>query len=370
MSRYSSSRGLWFNEWWAAFLLLAVACCPLRADELSDRAASFWKPSAFKCKSANLVFPSKYSSLDPDHCDDGDMTLFNGLLCASGEEDGCTAVANSQQHTGQDKGRWWRSPRQIGWESTNGHGVSFSPDQALGVLLYVITTKNGSAFDDWVNWINNHRQSVSRKQATELLESVKASQLIIQLATAALMSLPPHPTYCTDDHDLRCALRPIDCELINAVGASLDRHTDVCRDYLFLNDLSAIAKTAGLPLLDVLTTAGARLNDLDYPLHLAAVELFLQTKMQAKGVLLPFAKETFYERDNQNPFFAYLAGKTAVARSLILKEPAPQCPTRESPSSGEPQQWSWERPSSKREWRHSMYWDCIFMANILSKADQ
>src|SRR5471030_3007717 len=74
-----------------AFLIVGlIKPGPARADELSDRAA-FWreKGSAYFCEVGPLKFPSKFSSGDSAHCDDGDMTLFNGLLCASGEQAGC-----------------------------------------------------------------------------------------------------------------------------------------------------------------------------------------------------------------------------------------------------------------------------------------
>ena len=47
------------------------------------------------------------------NCDDGDMTMFNGLLCASGEKSGCAAVQSAQDPSG----RFYRSPHQKGvWE--------------------------------------------------------------------------------------------------------------------------------------------------------------------------------------------------------------------------------------------------------------
>ena len=35
-----------------------------------------------------------------------------------------------------------------------GADVSFSPDQALGVELYIVTTRDKSAFDIWVAWLD------------------------------------------------------------------------------------------------------------------------------------------------------------------------------------------------------------------------
>jgi hypothetical protein len=57
-------------------------------------------------------------------CDPGDATIFNGILCFSGEELGCTAVKKAMD----SDGRVWRSPWFIGKDKFD----SFSRDQFLG----------------------------------------------------------------------------------------------------------------------------------------------------------------------------------------------------------------------------------------------
>lgn len=347
------------------FSLIALSISyPANADALSDRNA-FWKERAFLCEAGAVKFPSKYSSTDPSHCDDGDMTLFNGLLCSSGEQSGCDAVALSQEHSGKDKGRWWRSPRRVGWEYSNGqHDVSFSPDQALGVLHYIVRTGNVSAFDEWTSWIQSHRQSVTPKQVETLFAKANLPPLVMGLVTAVIVSLPPHPTYCTDDYDLRCALRPGDCELINKVGASFDRKPNICSGYAFFDAVAAIVKSAGLSLPDLLSAGGSHFNDADYPLHLASVQIFLLKRLGDKSIILNEASNNLAEREKVNPFFNYLADRLPHAQESTLTE----CPTKENPSKGEPQEWAWERPDSSKKWLSSMYWDCIFMANLLQPA--
>src|SRR5690348_11546418 len=108
----------WF---WA--LLWALAGCSaevsvdgstaslLQAGELTERRAA-WHAGAPRCGE----FPSK------EACEDGDTTLFNGLLCASGEPLGCRAVQRAQ---GAD-GRFWRSPRRV--DGNLGQPKSFSRD--------------------------------------------------------------------------------------------------------------------------------------------------------------------------------------------------------------------------------------------------
>src|SRR4051794_20855639 len=79
-----------------------------KTDELSDRLLFWEPPHAFLCSDHGIRFPSKWTSNDPSSCDDGDMTLFNGLLCAAGDRRGCDGVSNAQDAGG----RFWRSPRR------------------------------------------------------------------------------------------------------------------------------------------------------------------------------------------------------------------------------------------------------------------
>jgi hypothetical protein len=336
------------------------------SDELTDGVA-FWREKAFLCKSDTGPFPSK-SSVDPNDCDDGDMTLFNGLLCASEEKLGCDAVAHSQS----SDGRWWRSPRRIGWEYSNGqHDVSFSPDQALGVLHYVVHTRDTQSFDAWVNWINTHRQPINRDQLKNFLDKAKISinPFLLGGLVGIVGELPPHPTYCTDDIDLRCAFRLGDCMLINKIGASLGRDVDVCRGYFVVDAIVNAAKAIGVSLPpQSLALASSYFNDSDYPLHLAGVQIFLLQRSGGEtDGLLNAAAARLVSREGDNPFFNYLAARKLRALDLTVNKM--KCPTQANPSqpptTSQPQEWSWERPDADQKWRFSMYWDCIFMANLL-----
>ncbi len=119
---------------------IAFATAPVaaNADELSDR-VSLWESGALMCDARaapgeNISFPSKQTNKDEQPCDDGDMTLFNGLLCYAGDERGCIGVAAAQD---PNTGQWFRSPR-IRLHGNDRGGASFSPDMALGVQLYLI----------------------------------------------------------------------------------------------------------------------------------------------------------------------------------------------------------------------------------------
>jgi hypothetical protein len=297
-----------------------------------DLAASvaYWESRAFFCTDNGLRFPSK-ESRSSDPCDDGDMTLFNGLLCASGDARGCDAVQRAQ---GAD-GRWWRSPRRIGWEAPD-HDVSFSPDQALGVLLYVVSTGDAASFSKWLSWIENNRACL--------------------IAVGGRCVQNGWLRFCRDDRDKRCALRPADCVRIEALAGRLGVDGGLCRRVM--KELG-LPEEVLLPVEDFLLGAAAA-NERGYPLHLAAVGVFLAQRAGLDTPKLRHAAATIATREPENPFFQFLSeGKTDAVRSKLLAT----CPAPERPS-GFRFQWTWEREPNIESWKESMYWECIFLAAL------
>ena len=283
-----------------------------------------------------MPFPTKYSSMDVHHCDDGDMTLFNGLLCAAGDSRGCDGARLAQ---GKD-GRWWRSPRRIGWTWPN-YDVSFSPDQALGVMLYVAASKDLSAFDRWVDWMADNRPC------------------IIQLGSRCIQK--GWLRYCSDDvPDKRCTFRPDDCTYLQATGIYLgSKQADLCDKVLdeLGSTVAPFPKSAILPV-PAQVLASATVNTPGFPLHLAGVALLLARTMELKNSNFDSAGQMLASRQDQNPFFQYLAqGATPGVTSLILS----LCPAPGHPSAGNRNQWAWERDQNDHAWKDTMYWDCIFI---------
>lgn len=298
-----------------------------RADVFTDRTA-FWEESAFLCKGpASVSFPSKEASDDAQKCDDGDMTFFNGLLCASGDQRGCEGVRLAQD----PDGRWWRSPRRIGWEAP-AHDVSFSPDQALGVMLYLVTSHDAASAKKWIKWLNDNRPVLSNLFGVE----VKG-----------------WPRYCRDDSkDKRCTFRPNDCVMLQKVMEAVGTDGALCPQ--IVGDV--------FPAVELSVLGSATINSLGYPLHLAAVQILLLQKLGIKSDAATAAARMVASRQPNNPFFRYLAdGPTSAVVELVLS----QCPNRNAPS-GIRLQWSWEREESEQAWLNSMYWDCLFMANLLT----
>ena len=297
-------------------LFLTVSMANVAASPLSDALAWWQPPQAFLCHSASVDFPSKFDATDVSHCDDGDMTLFNGMICVSGDQRGCDGVRLAQ---GAD-GRWWRSPRRIGWTYPT-HDVSFSPDQALGVMLYTARARNLAAFDRWVQWMADNRPC------------------LVQVGGSCLQK--GWLRYCSDDVvDKRCTFRADDCTYLKATGIYLGSSKgDLCDKVL--DELpSGVAPFPKSAILSVPAQvyASASVNQVGFPLHLAAVGLLLARTLGLRDPLLDSAGQTLATRQNQNPFFAYLAnGATAGTTTMLLN----QCPNPGRPSNGR-NQWSWE----------------------------
>lgn len=318
----------------SVFFLVLSNAVPSLADSIAER-LPFWEAQAYFCtKGVAEKFPSKSRNDESNPCDDGDMTLFNGLLCHAGDERGCAAVRDAQDSA---SGEWHRSPRIRAIGKNDQGEANSSPDMALGIQLYLIKTKDIARAEKWLRWIHEH---------------VPCS---IEIAGSCV--LQGLPRFCTEVKG--CTIRPGDAAVLSATV-----------DYL--------QKTAGLPTLpdgrlrgilgsfagygSTIAEIDSWVNEEGFPRHLVAVAI---TTLRAAGLgdsKLDNAAKNLDSGNQDNAFFAYVAdGKSAKATELTLK----RCPTPKAPSQTPLNEWQWERNADKQPWLHSMYWDCIFMAHLL-----
>ncbi|RVG01814.1 hypothetical protein CN230_31330 [Sinorhizobium meliloti] len=126
---------------------------PSQHEMLVERMA-FWESKAALCKAGAFNFPTKSTTDPAQPCDDGDMTMFNGLFCFAGDERGCQGVVDAQDpDTGQ--GQWFRSPRIRLLGHNDCGNASFSPDMALGVQLYLVKTGDAERAMKWAKWLDS-----------------------------------------------------------------------------------------------------------------------------------------------------------------------------------------------------------------------
>lgn len=283
-------------------------------------------------------FPSKlhqdgYDGCRGDTCyDDGDATIFNGLLCIVGEIKGCETVRDSQDGTG----RFWRSPDHINSQKKD---ASFTGDQLKGVIAYVIGTGDKVALKNFLTYVSSNRVAIP-KTDNAFDFGYKS---------------------CSDDtnpEDPRTSLGA--CLL----GAS---------DWFWLDTL---AKAHGLSELipsdmrDVSNRFGynsdllpwqAAFVPFGFELHLIGIHILFAQIMGVADDKHEEAARILASRQPKNPFFLYLyLGRNQV----VLQELGEKCLIR--PDQKAFDQWAWERDQSKEEWKTSMLWDCAFMYRLLS----
>jgi hypothetical protein len=267
--------------------------------------------------------PTCAGSPSKDDCDDGDTTLFNGLLCGSGDARGCDAVRAAQ---GAD-GRFWRSPRRR--DGNLGQPNSFSRDMTLGVLVYLAQTRDAGAAQRWLAWIDQNRACTLRNP----------------FGTKCL--IPGMYRVCTDDDNGRCTIDPGLWALMGRVWSALGLplHSEMNRWAGWDNDLEKF-------LTDF--------TDPGYQLHLKAVAVFVRERLGISAGWRHDQASTFVDKQPLNPFFRYLRdGATDEVTDDVLA----LCP--QAGSTAPRTQWAWERSDDGQAWLQSMDWDCIFMANLL-----
>lgn len=240
-------------------------------------------------------------------CGDGDSTLWNGLLCASGEDFACQAVVSSQD----ESGRVWRSPRLKGIDPQN----TFSRDMGLGTLSFLVKTHDKEFGNKWASYIN---------------------------ANKAL---------CEREND-RCAVTPSFLWIFNSVA------NDVGFTKL---SPSTITGFTGDAVDDAWLLAQSFSSPSGYQLHLVGVTLYIRILMGDWNAILEQAAKKLSEREPQNIFFEFLAkGKSqALADKLVKRLPLGPNEKRH--------QWCWERTDSENACQDSMGWDFIFAINLMTK---
>ncbi|UOF01339.1 hypothetical protein [Bdellovibrio reynosensis] len=272
-----------------------------------------WKSIAPLCEHKQIPYPSK------GNCETGDMTLFSGLLCLSGEEEGCKMVADSLDQ----KGQWWRSPHLIGSnEQTN----DFSGDMFAGAMAYLHKTKDIASYNRWVNF---------------LLANTK------DIPAAGTPRLTFHRS-CFKDTNGTCQLMGDDWYWLKRLGNQLGVNTDHFPDYGY---------EPSWLLIQSLT------NERGFRLHLVAVAVLNHLHQKTKNVNIDLAAKVLSAREPENPFFRFLAfGKEKRVFELLDK----YCPAFGSAAPTRQHQWSWEREIEDKAYESSMGWDCVFMANLIN----
>lgn len=318
-------------------LLGLLLMSPAAADEaLLKQRFDFWQSKAFSCTVDVISFPSRPTGDPKQPCDDGDMTMFNGLLCFSGDERGCTGVREAQD---PETGQWFRSPR-IRLKGNDRGGAQFSPDMALGVQLYLIKTRDVARAEKWAHWL--HRLTPCT------LEGFGNDCLVYGI-----------PRFCAPE--IGCTMRPGDAASLAETFDFLHKNAGMAPlpDGRLRGYLSTFKNWSGW-----LGELSANWNRPGYPQHLAAVQIVI---LRAIGKGSSDLDDAAIDLSNLpvnkgNAFFAFVAGKPRVD---VITQTLDRCPSETALPQPPLHQWQWEREVADKAWEHSCYWDCIFMARML-----
>ncbi|MFM0008108.1 hypothetical protein PQR57_45255 [Paraburkholderia dipogonis] len=256
-------------------------------------------------------------------CETGDMALFGGLLCASGEEAGCRLVERSQSADG----RFWRSPRLR--EQPN-QDNEFSGDMMLGVVHWGLASRNSIAIGRWRTYMAGH---------------------IVSIPPATTPNIP-FARVCEHDSAGTCNVGADNWLLVNLMSKLLGLPPVNVQEF----DSAYSSSPAVLPLYAMVNEAGFRL-------HLVAVQVWAYQRSGYNGPEIALAARILAARQPGNPFFVYLAlGRDQAVQKLVEAK----CPSL-STTPVSRSEWAWERDVDDNSSANSMGWDCIFMANLLRR---
>jgi hypothetical protein len=380
-------RGFWLI---APFVVLFSSGIPGLAGFADDLAVvqqrnnQVWEPNQLYCSRAlpsdssvqttcgshETCFPTSAHVNDGGqgiHCEDGDMTLFNALLCFAKIQAGCDAVTDAQNTL---SGQWYRSPRIKDYprlRTVNG----FSTDQALGLMLWLAeepTADRKKVFTWWLDWVGRIQRCVADGCSRKV------------------------PRVCSDDDIDGNPEAELGCTLQLAVLAVLGQVVD--KLHLSVSDPSLkAALTHAAPNAVALTVLNIQNNDFGYPFHLVSIEALILRLVGVNSDILDNASIYMSCWQPQNPYFRWLTlGNSkkadraecpknnqidtqppvdhidttdAAVAALVLKV----CPATQQdvPPENDRFEWAWQRADAKEEWRHTMLWDCSFMAGLLTR---
>lgn len=290
------------------------------------------------CSDTSQCFPGEgREPMDVPSCGDGDMTLFNGLLCLAGIPSGCDAVSLAQNTT---TGQWYRSPRLRSFPRLR-QANTFSPDMALGVQLWALLERpvRSKQLKWWLEWIGRNQRCSGLGCADRI------------------------PRFCPDDDvdgdpgaELGCTLRPGDSATLAVVADRLGvstRDENLRRVLLrWKRDAVTIAHSSALT------------NRPGYPQHLAAVNVLVLWRAGVRHPLLDASARHLSAHQPANAFFAWLNSEPmeSVAAKALAK-----CPKSESefPSISSRRDWIWQREDADDANTKNMIWDCRFIAALL-----
>ena len=400
-------------------------------DEIPSSVIDGWRMLGDTCRipQTTKYFPSKgrwttddsklsdaeklEKKFDPQsfNCDDGDMTMFNALLCAGGEKSGCAAVKSAQDGSG----RFFRSPhRKWVWEvrcydkSNPSFGDvfrdrcanGFSPDMNLGVLVYTLATRDIGAYKNWLSWLNENAKTTRLCRLDANNQPYDCTNVEWPRVCPVDMGYGEAKIKIDGRQGGLRSLRPQDAFDFGAVNDALGvampdamNTFEVSSRVLVKAAMGAVSKGALSDVPPLLLMSLFESGDVPaFPLHLDEVRVLIRMMIRNPSMQLnnlpdlptpddfvkqvtqvgspdgtdvasiALAAKAIAQRAPWNPFYRLLSeGPTDAVRSLITEH----CPMPGWSSARDA--WLWEVPSAEALSSKSMGWDCVFVAELYNK---
>ncbi len=289
----------------------------------------------------------------PSDTDDGDFDslLFAGLLCFSGENDQCDAVKRSQSF----EGRMWRSPERAEkriYVKEEGH--TFSRDMGMGVMAYLVKTRDGVLATRWRDYILTNK----KRHPLDVTNS------------GAYFS--PY-WFCTEYPNIKVLTAEAVDDRCNMTAQFATLFNSVWKFMFGSGDSVLLERTAESPFdYWEMESLSVRTSPVDYNLHLRAVGLMLWKEMDSKNYL-DHGKvyKLFAERDPENPFFQYLGGNHFMAANAVLGLVTGAISKGVWPLpdgrlfNHYRYVWTFERHELSRTVATTTFWEYVFLINLL-----
>lgn len=279
--------------------------------------------------------------------DTGDMALFGGLLCLSGEQEGCMLLKCSQTESGQ----FFRSPANVKDKFTEDQSP-FSGDQFNGIVALLLGNKGSEPCP-----VNDTRALTNEERLHAFIEFVKTQKKFYPIYTPQKSSADFGYKSCEEHYkNETCLLQGSEWFWINYLARTLRLPED-----LIPADSRNVKDRYGFDW-DLLEwrAAFAPIGEEAFHAHLVGVQIFLARKAGIDHPAFQRAAAILAARQPHNPFFLYLhLGKDWRVAQEVNKKCVDQYPM------GERFEWAWQSSESQKNWQKSMGWDCVFMINNL-----
>jgi hypothetical protein len=335
-----------YKEAWRAHVHRLIKDAPRKAGRYSARELEAERKKSLAA--ANAV--RKVSVLHPDFAfpaardekggwRDRDVVIYAGLLCLSGEQQGCEAVKRAQTPlTGSNVffygGQMWRSPDLRGdlipaIEQTKVKD-SFSGDQMNGYVAYLATSKDKESLTGFLRNLARYSKPVPSRE--------KPSDTVYR--------------FCQDGQ-LTCYAGGPDWYWLNLLAKRMG-----------LVDLVPAAER------DVQGRYGfgpeaiywqSVMNPAGYRLHLTGIQILLARRLGVSHSALDKAAAVLASRQPKNPFYLYLhLGKD----KRVFDAAKEKCAVMQEGQVTNAD-WGWQNAEVEEKWKTGVHWDCVFIYNLL-----